>query len=155
MCEPTLKGLIDRYIAVSFSVTTLAGSMVKEQIDSEMTSDQFYTMRHIHQSHSCTSTQLAEVFKVKKSAITAIINRMWDKGLIKRTRDENDRRIVYLTLTERGKKLYFISEKRIYHLVELFISQFDETEIKQFIQTYEKLNSILQEIKEDKVEKRS
>lgn len=149
MYEGILKDLVDRYIAVSFSVTTLAGSMVKEQIGSEITSDQYYTLRHIYQSGSCTSTHLAEVFEVKKSAITAIINRMWDKGLIKRTRDENDRRIVYLTLTEQGNELYLMLERRIYNLVESFISKFDENEITQFLKTYEKLNEILQEIKKN------
>lgn len=153
MCQKTLKELVDRYIATSFSVTTLAGSLIKEQIGSEITSDQYYTLRHIYQSGSCTSTHLAEVFDVKKSAVTAMTNRMWDKGLIMRTRDENDRRIVYLTLTEQGKELYLMLEKRLYHLVESFISKFDEVEIAQFIKTYEKLNDVLLEIKNNKVEK--
>lgn len=150
MSNDQLKELVERYLAVSFSVTTQAGSLVKEQIGSEMTIDQYYTLRHIYQSGSCTSTHLAEVFHVKKSAITAIINRMWDKGLIMRTRDESDRRLVYLTLTEQGKELYLMLEKRIYGLVESFISQFDEKEIVQFLNTYEKLNGVLAEIKKGK-----
>ena len=150
MYEGTLKELVDRYIAVSFSVTTLAGSMVKEQIGSEITSDQYYTLRHIYQSGSCTSTHLAEVFDVKKSAITAIINRMWDKGLIKRTRDEEDRRIVYLTLTEQGEELYLMLEKRIYNLVESFISNLRKMNLRSFSKTYEKLNGLLREIKNNK-----
>lgn len=155
MSEQTLKELVDRYTAVSFSVTTLAGTLVKEEIGSEITSDQYYTLKTIYQNGSCTSTHLAEVFAVKKSAITAIINRMWDKGLIKRTRDENDRRIVYLTLTSQGEEIYYMLEKRIYKLVESFICQFDEAEITQFLKTYEKLNKVLLETKENKVEKQS
>jgi DNA-binding MarR family transcriptional regulator len=147
-----IQELIDKYIDLSFSVHRKGESLIREQIGSDLTNDQQYTLRYISQVGSCTSTELAEKFDVKKSAITAIINRMWEKGLIQRTRDENDRRVVYLTLTEKGNELYSKSEERVYKLVESFIKQFDPKEIQQFIQTYEKLNQILIESRDYKVE---
>ncbi|MFS0636540.1 MarR family transcriptional regulator [Mesobacillus foraminis] len=145
MREKHIAELVDRYISVSFSVTKKAEALIKEQIgnDGDLTNDQHYTLRYMHRAGSCTSSELAEVFEVKKSAITAIINRMWEKGLIQRTRDENDRRVVYLTLTDKGKELYLKTEERITRLVESFITSFDQEEIEQFIKTYEKLNEIL------------
>jgi len=68
---------------------------------------------------------------------------MADKGLIKRTRDENDRRVVYLTLTEEGNTLYQNCQEKIQFLVESIITQFEESEIKNFIITFEKLAEIL------------
>ncbi|PLR99096.1 MarR family winged helix-turn-helix transcriptional regulator [Bacillus sp. T33-2] len=152
MSEKNIQDLVDRYIAVSFSVTKKGESLIKEQIGSDLTSDQHYTLRYINRVGSCTSSELAEEFEVKKSAITAIINRMWEKGLIKRTRDENDRRVVYLTLTDKGAELYKKTEERIHKLVGSFISKFDASEIKQFIDTYEKLNKVLIEIKDKQLE---
>lgn len=145
MREQHISELVDRYISVSFSVTKKAEALIKEQIgnDCDLTNDQHYTLRYMYRAGSCTSSELAEVFEVKKSAITAIINRMWEKGLIQRTRDENDRRVVYLTLTDKGKELYLKTEERITKLVESFITSFDQEEIEQFIKTYEKLNQIL------------
>lgn len=152
MADKKIKDLVDRYIAVQFSVSKKAETLVKEQIGSDLTSDQHYTLRYIYQIESCTSSELAEVFEVKKSAITAIITRLWEKGLIQRTRDENDRRVVYLTLTDKGNELYLKTEERIHKLVESFITKFDQSEIEQFINTYEKLNQVLIEIKTDRVE---
>jgi DNA-binding MarR family transcriptional regulator len=152
MCERNIKDLVDRYIDVSFSVNTKAETLVKEQIGSDLTSDQHYTLRYINRVGSCTSTELAEVFEVKKSAITAIITRMWEKGLIQRTRDEDDRRVVYLTLTDKGNELFNKTEQRIHKLVESFIEKFDPKEIQQFIETFEKLNQVLIEKKDDQVE---
>jgi len=149
MCKKTIEELVDRYIAVSFSVNKRAESLVKEQIGSDLTNDQHYMLRYINKKEICTSSELAEVFEVKKSAITAIINRLWEKGLIQRTRDENDRRVVYLTLTEKGTALFDKTEERIHKLVESLINKFDETEIKQFLNTFEKLNQVLQEKQED------
>ncbi|RSD25087.1 MarR family winged helix-turn-helix transcriptional regulator [Mesobacillus subterraneus] len=147
MCEKSIKDLVDLYIHVSFSVNKIAEGLIKEQIGSDLTNDQHYTLRYINKVGTCTSTELAEVFDVKKSAITAIITRMWEKGLIQRTRDENDRRVVYLNLTEKGEELFLKTEERIHALVESFITQFDQTEIVQFLKTYEKLNEILTERK--------
>jgi DNA-binding MarR family transcriptional regulator len=147
-----LQELIDKYIDLSFSVHRKGESLIRDQIGSDLTNDQHYILRYISQTESCTSSELAEEFDVKKSAITAIINRMWEKGLIQRTRDEKDRRVVYLTLTEKGNQLYVNCEERIFKLVESFIKKFDPKEIKQFIETYEKLNQILIESKEYKVE---
>lgn len=145
MSDKNIQELVDRYITISFSVNKKAESLVKEQISSDLTSDQHYMLRYINKAGTCTSSELAEVFEVKKSAITAIINRMWEKGLIKRTRDENDRRVVYLTLTEKGIDLFEQTEDRIHKLVESIINRFDEIEIKQFLDTYEKLNQVLME----------
>ena len=146
MCK-TIKELVDRYIAVSFSVNKKGESLVKEQNGNDLTNDQHYMLRYINRSGTCTSSELADVFEVKKSAITAIINRLWEKGLIQRTRDENDRRVVYLTLTEKGTDLFNKMEERIHKLVESLITKFDETEIKQFLETYEKINQVLMDTK--------
>jgi DNA-binding MarR family transcriptional regulator len=141
--EITIQELIDRYIAVSFKVTKKAESLIKEQIGDDLTNDQHYILRYMYQSKECTSSELAEVFEVNKSAITAIINRMADRGLIKRTRDENDRRVVYLTLTDEGITLFEKTEDRVHCLVKSIITKFNREEIQNFIQTYEKLADIL------------
>jgi DNA-binding MarR family transcriptional regulator len=143
MDKNIIQELIDRYVSVSFQVHKKAEYLIKGQIGDDLTNDQHYILRYIHQSKECTSTELADAFEVNKSAITAIINRMADRGLIQRTRDENDRRVVYLTLTKEGSTLYENCQEKVQQLVESIITQFDETEITNFINTYEKLAQIL------------
>ena len=143
MNNMVIQELIDRYVSVSFQVHKKAESLIKCQIGNDLTNDQHYILRYIHQSGKCTSSELAEAFEVNKSAITAIINRMVDRGLIQRTRDENDRRVVYLTLTPEGNELFEEAQEKIRLLVESIITQFEETEIKNFINTFEKLALIL------------
>jgi DNA-binding MarR family transcriptional regulator len=143
-----IQELINRYIRVSFSVTKKAELLIKDQIGDNLTYDQHFTLRYISQRNNCTSSELAEVFAVNKSAVTAIITRLVDKELIQRTRDENDRRVVYLTLTDKGKALFNQCEQRIHSLVEGIITKFNEEEINSFIQTYEKLEKLLDDVKE-------
>lgn len=149
MDKKQIQELIDRYVSVSIRVTNKAESLIREQIGTDLTYEQHYTLRYIHRAGKCTSTQLAEAFDVNKSAITAIITRMTDRELIERTRDPEDRRVVYLTLTEKGYELFAKTEQKVHSLVENIITQFDGKEIETFIQTYEKLLQILINIQED------
>lgn len=150
--EESIKKLVDKYIEINFSIEKNATQLIKGQMSGDLTSDQHYMLRYINNAEVCTSTELAEIFHVKKSAITAIINRLWEKGLIQRTRDDKDRRVIYLTLTESGKKLFEETESRIHQLVGTFIKQFDQKEIETFMQTYEKLNKIIKASNDFKVE---
>ncbi|WP_423802012.1 MarR family winged helix-turn-helix transcriptional regulator [Neobacillus sp. SAB-20_R2A] len=151
MDNNTIQDLIDRYVNISFQVHKKAEALIKNQLGNELTNDQHYILRYIHQTGECTSTELAEVFQVNKSAITAIINRMTDRGLIQRTRDEKDRRVVYLTLTKEGVELFQSAQEKVHQLVESIITQFDETEITTFIYTYEKLAQILDNKKQEEL----
>jgi DNA-binding MarR family transcriptional regulator len=152
MEDNLVQELINRYIAVSFTVDKKAESLIKEQIGDDLTNDQHYILRYIYRAGECTSTELADAFEVNKSAITAMINRMVDRELIKRTRDEDDRRVVYLTLTDEGNKLFEKKEEKISELVKSFITKFEEKEIQDFLKTYEKLAAILMKMKKEKRE---
>ncbi|KAA0546852.1 MarR family transcriptional regulator [Bacillus sp. BGMRC 2118] len=152
MPEKHIQEIVNKYIALSFSVNKIGEALVKEQLDCDLTSEQHYMLRYIYQKKICTSSELAEVFSVKKSAITAIITRMWTKGFIKRTRDENDRRVVYLTLTDKGNTLYLETEERIHKLVESIISKFEQAEVEDFIKSYEKLHELLVQTKNVQLE---
>lgn len=143
MDNEKIQELVDRYIRISYFVMKKGESLIRDQIGEDLTNDQHATLRYIKKTNNCTSSELADVFDVNKSAITAIINRLTDKGLITRTRDQSDRRVVYLTLTDLGEDLFQKSEQKINHLVGHFITQFNEDEIERFISTYEKLANIL------------
>jgi DNA-binding MarR family transcriptional regulator len=151
MEDNLVQELINRYVAVSFTVNKKAESLIKDQIGDDLTNDQHYILRYIYRVGECTSTELADVFEVNKSAITAIINRMVDRELIKRTRDDADRRVVYLTLTGLGNQLFEKNEEKISSLVKSIITRFDQKEIQDFLKTYEKLADILMAMKKEQL----
>jgi MarR family transcriptional regulator, organic hydroperoxide resistance regulator len=54
---------------------------------------------------SLTMKELAKEINKDKSTVTALVNKLLNLGYIERTRDLTDSRIVYITLTEKGKNL--------------------------------------------------
>lgn len=137
-----LKDLIERYETVQMMGSMKVVALIKEQIGEDVTSDQHLTLRYIKKYGPCTSTELADVFFVNKSAITAIITRLVEKGYVQRTRDETDRRIVHLSLTEEGECVFQEAEEKIHQVVEPYLAQLDVEELEAFIKTYEKLANL-------------
>ncbi|WP_420864515.1 MarR family winged helix-turn-helix transcriptional regulator [Anoxybacillus gonensis] len=147
--ERSIQQLIERYLSVSFLVNKRGAALMKCELD-DVTHDQYYLLRYIYKRGVCTSTELADVFAVNKSAITAMTNRLVEKGMIERGRGGDDRRVIALSLTERGRKWLEETEQNVYELVEAIMTKLSHEEIEQFIQTYEKLAMILQEMGESK-----
>ncbi|NNU95814.1 MarR family winged helix-turn-helix transcriptional regulator [Anoxybacillus sp. EFIL] len=147
--ERSIQQFIERYLSVSFLVNKRGAALMKCELD-DITHDQYYVLRYIYKRGMCTSTELADVFAVNKSAITAMTNRLVEKGMIARGKDEDDRRIIALSLTEKGEQWLVETERKVYELVETMMTKLSHEEIEQFIQTYEKLAKILQEMEEKK-----
>lgn len=136
---------INRYIDAYRVVTRQINAKLRDTFGELLTSDQFLILRLIGGQERCTSTYLAEAVAVGKSSITAIINRLDEAGMIQRTRDENDRRQVYLTMTERGKEVYLTSEKQMQDVISPYLFHFDDKDIEHFIVMFEKLAFLMQE----------
>jgi len=60
----------------------------------------------IGQRQSVIMREASEYMKVAVSTMTGIVDKLEHKGLVKRERNDEDRRIVRLFLTNKGKRLY-------------------------------------------------
>lgn len=139
MDRPLLNDIIRRYEAANFLVNRRLNAMIREMMPGELTIDQFATLRYLRKQGKSTSSELADIFCVGKSSITAIVNRLFDKNLIKRLPDDKDRRVTYLALTEEGERISDELEGEIQKLLAKYIQPFHEEEALSFIQTFEKL----------------
>jgi len=138
-----LQQLINRYQLAINSIYREVNNLLKEQINEDITSDQFALLQYISEENACTSTKIANAFGVGKSAVTALVNRLHDKGLIARKRDEEDRRIIYLTLTDGGKALVSETESELYQVIGEKLRHFEQAEIENYIHALEKLASLM------------
>ncbi len=138
-----LHQLINRY---QFAINTIhrgINNILKENVKHDITPDQFTILQHIHTKKICTSTEIAKYFSVGKSAVTALVTRLFDKGLIERIRDKEDRRIVYLKLTEAGTELVKRTEQDLYQVIGKKLDHFDRAEIEGYITALEKLATLM------------
>lgn len=60
-----------------------------------------------------TVNELREVLIDDSPNVSRMLNKMVDKGLVKKERQADDQRVVYVSLTERGRKLHQRADEKI------------------------------------------
>lgn len=118
--------------------------MIKQHVHTDITTDQFIILQFIYQREKVTATEIAQHFGLAKSAITAYVNRLMQKNLLQRERNEEDRRIIYLSLTEHGTKVVTVTEKEIHQFIEEKLAHFDRKEVEKFLHALERLSDLME-----------
>lgn len=86
----------------------------------DLTSPQFYVLATIGYAGGLPFGEIGQKMMVTVSNLTGIVDRLEEKRLVVRERDARDRRVVRVTLTDKGMKVY----KNTIPLFEKSISQF-------------------------------
>lgn len=86
-----------------------------------------------------TMAGIAKKIDKDKSTVTALISKLVKLGYVKKDRDPKDSRIVYVSLTDEGKKLQPIFEAISDNLVAQFYNGITSSESEQFFKTLAKL----------------
>lgn len=118
--------------------------MIKQHVHTDITTDQFTILQFIYQGEKVTATEIAQHLGLGKSAITAYVNRLTQKNLLQRDRNEQDRRIIYLSLTEHGTKVVRVTEKEIHQFIEEKLAHFDMKEVEKFLHALERLSDLME-----------
>lgn len=71
-----------------------------------LTPPQFYVLATIGYAGGLAFGEIGAKMMVTVSNLTGIVDRLEEKKLVARKRDETDRRVVHVLLTEKGAKLY-------------------------------------------------
>jgi DNA-binding MarR family transcriptional regulator len=89
------------------AVTVIERSMERDHFRGEfdLTHPQLMTMVMIARCKQCTMSELGRLTGYPTSAMTGIIDRLIGKKLVSRIRDNNDRRIVHVSLTPSGIRM--------------------------------------------------
>jgi DNA-binding MarR family transcriptional regulator len=64
---------------------------------------EWYVLRALYEQDGLTASHLAALVCRHPSSMTAVLDRMEEKGLLRRQIDAADRRVVHVFLTERGR----------------------------------------------------
>ena len=92
-----------------------------------------------------TISELAEVLNITLPSVTVAINKLMKKGYVEKVRGEEDGRIVYVSLTRRGRRID--SAHRYFHesMVRSIIRDMTESEMQALYKGVMKLDAFLKE----------
>lgn len=118
----------------------LAGSL-KDGI----TANQFFVMKMLADRGQMTVSEVAEAFTVSLSAVTSLVDRLFRAGMIERRRSEDDRRVVWLELTEEGRNMVNTCMAGRRRVIRRYISRLEEKELVFLIEINEKIVSMMRQ----------
>lgn len=90
-------------------------------------------------------SEVAQILKITVGTLTTAINKLIKKGYVERKRIEEDRRVVLIKLTKRGKLAFRIHEKFHQDMVNTSIDGLNEEEEEILISSLNKINIFFKE----------
>lgn len=108
-----------------------------------LTPTQYHILKKLASSGPQKATELAEVIQITPGAITGASDKLVTEGLAQRRGVEEDRRVVYLEITETGKRLVETLIKNHKKVTAQFFSGLPEEDIRHLIRIYDQLSANL------------
>lgn len=102
---------------------------------------EIHTISAIGMYNRRTMTEVACQLEITLGTLTKAIGHLVRKGYVVRARSEEDRRIVYIQLTKKGKLAYRVHEKFHMDMVRASIEGLTEDEEKVLVKSLDKLNN--------------
>jgi MarR family 2-MHQ and catechol resistance regulon transcriptional repressor len=107
-----------------------------------LTSPQFYVLATIGYAGGLPFGEIGAKMIVTVSNLTGIVDRLEEKKVVARKRDENVRRVVYVVLTEKGEKLYKSAIPLFERSIVKVFSSLDKPQQKELSALLRKLNHL-------------
>jgi DNA-binding MarR family transcriptional regulator len=106
---------------------------------SDMTVKQIAYLKVISEQGDVTFSRLAEITKNSKPTITEMVNKFVRMECVYREPSRDDGRILYIRLTDKGKKIAKAEEDALRRVIERMIDSLDEHELDLLIGILEKV----------------
>lgn len=106
---------------------------------SDITNNDMHIIEAIGIGEPQKSSVVAEKMSITKGTLTKAIDGLVNKGYVERIRGQADKRIITLSLTEKGQKAYFHHELFHKQMIEKVKQDLDEEEMKVLIKLLAKL----------------
>jgi DNA-binding MarR family transcriptional regulator len=104
-----------------------------------ITMHQFHLLMYLKTSGRMKVTDLGNMMLVSMPTASRMLNTMCDKGLVKKTGDDKDRRLSYVELTSKGGRVVEQAHARQREVLAEVLEGMPASEMESFLGTMEKI----------------
>ena len=112
----------------------------KAHLGFDMTIQMVYVLTSLSKNKPITMNSLSKELELDSSAVSTLISRMEKKGLVVRTHGKEDRRVVFVALTENGESIKHLNQSNIEQMDKDIRSMLSQAEVEALESIVEKLN---------------
>ena len=88
-------------------------------------------------------SEIGRLVYISKSNMTSLIDKLVEEGLVERLPDKNDRRVINIALTDKGKDLLRNWRKHSNNEIKMNLSTLSDEDLEKFYNSVENIKDIL------------
>ncbi len=112
-----------------------------------VTASQGYTMLTLPESESMTMNTLSEAMGSANSTMTRMVDQLVNKGFVRRTTDDEDRRVVRVSLTAQGQETRHNLEQAQQYFFGQVLTEIPQDERHVFLQVLERVVVAIEKVR--------
>ena len=143
--EETLAVINKLLVEVFNDILLIEESALKSGQFNDVSVTEMHTIEEIGMYEPKSMSEIAKKLKITVGTLTVAINNLVKKGYCERYRSENDRRVVKVGLTKKGRLLYRVHEKFHTDMVKTAIANLSAEEDIALRKALENLSAFLKE----------
>lgn len=137
----TISILNELLVDIFNDILIIEQTALREGEFKDLSITEIHTIEAIGMYEPRTMSEVAKDLKITVGTLTIAINNLVKKGYVERKRLEEDRRVVLVQLTKRGKLAYRIHEKFHKDMIKATVEGLSEEEEEVLTHSLEKLNN--------------
>jgi DNA-binding MarR family transcriptional regulator len=130
-------------VAIFNEVLDIEEHALRVSTFSDLSIKEMHTVEAIGMYDHHTTSEVAKILNITAGTLTVAINSLVKKGYVERIRMKNDRRVVNLGLTKKGRLLYRLHDKFHREMVENTIHDMDNQEVEVLLKGLNNLHGFL------------
>jgi MarR family transcriptional regulator, organic hydroperoxide resistance regulator len=140
--DPEAKAELDGIIETILYLYTESRRLTKQAArEVGLTGPQLTVIKLLNTFGDLSLSSLSERIRAQNSTVTGIIDRMEREGLVSRERSTSDRRVVFIRITDKGKRLAHdiaVEPMEIFHAVLSSLSRDDTKDLLRILSKLQK-----------------
>jgi DNA-binding MarR family transcriptional regulator len=137
----TISVVNELLVGIFNDILTIEQKALSEGEFKDLSITEIHTIEVIGMYEARSMSEVAQDLEITVGTLTTAINNLVKKGYVERKRIEEDRRVVLIQLTKRGKLAFRIHEKFHKDMVMETIQGLSEQEEEVLVGSLEKLNN--------------
>lgn len=143
----SLEIINDYLVNVFNEILTIEESELKKSKFNDLSITEMHTIEAVGMYKKKTSSEVARELSITVGTLTVAINNLVKKGYVERLRSENDRRVVKLDLTKKGKLFFRMHQHFHRNMVKNVLIGMDGDEEQALLKALKNLHDFLKEYK--------
>lgn len=128
-----------------FQISKLYNEMAVEH---DTTVSMAFVLLAINEEEGTPVTKIAPRMGMEPNSLSRILKSMEEKGFVYRKRDENDKRMAYVCLSDKGREKREIAVRAVFRLERAIVDQIDAKKLEAFFEVAGHIPNAIEEFKE-------